>query len=93
MIRDTQAAKTCHGEGAHGEEDIFLCYFSDVEDFTGLGDLDVPRKSSNEASSSYILTNQFLDPSVDPDRKQPLMISIPEDTQVFSSLVGVERNF
>nr|XP_033517576.1 uncharacterized protein LOC117281839 [Nicotiana tomentosiformis] len=89
MIRDARAAETCHGEGAHGEEDLFRGYFADVEDVTGLGDLDVPRKNSNDASSSYTLTNQFPAPSVDPDRKRTLIISIPEDTQVFSAPVGV----
>lgn len=80
MIRDTQAADTSHGEGAYEDEDFFRGYFAHVEDITGLGDLDVLRKSSNEASSSYTLTNQFPPPSVYPDSKKPLIISIPEDT-------------
>lgn len=85
IIRDDQDVETCHGEDVHEVEYLFGSYFVKVEDVTDLGDLDVPRKSSNDASLSFKLTNQFSVPSVDPEHKQPLIISISEDSQVFSA--------
>nr|XP_016457047.1 PREDICTED: axoneme-associated protein mst101(3)-like [Nicotiana tabacum] len=49
MIRGAQAVETCHGEGAHGEEDPFRGYFIGVEDVTGPSDLETLKKSSSEA--------------------------------------------
>nr|XP_033507980.1 uncharacterized protein LOC117273022 [Nicotiana tomentosiformis] len=83
--------KTLHleMEGVHGVENSFRGYFVGVEDVTSLGDLDVPRKNSSEASSSFKLTNQFSAPSVDPGRKRSIIISIPKDARVLYPHVGV----
>ncbi|XP_070049633.1 uncharacterized protein [Nicotiana tomentosiformis] len=54
MIRDAQAVETCHGQGAHGEEDPFCGYFVGVEDVTGLSDLEAPKKSSGEVEVSCL---------------------------------------
>ncbi|XP_019236223.1 PREDICTED: uncharacterized protein LOC109216514 [Nicotiana attenuata] len=78
---------TCHDEGIREVEDPFSSYFAEVED-VGLCDLDVPRKSSIEASSSFKLTNQFPAPSVDHGRKRPLTILVPEDARLFSAPMG-----
>ncbi|XP_070044920.1 uncharacterized protein [Nicotiana tomentosiformis] len=48
MIRDAQAVETGHGDGAHGEEDPFRCYFIEVEYVTVLSDLEASKKSSSE---------------------------------------------
>ncbi|XP_009616812.1 uncharacterized protein [Nicotiana tomentosiformis] len=51
MIHNAQAVETCHGEGAHGEEDPFHGYFIGVEDVTGLSDLEALKKSSSEVGA------------------------------------------
>nr|XP_016433049.1 PREDICTED: uncharacterized protein LOC107759586 [Nicotiana tabacum] len=62
MIRDAQDVETCHGEGAHEEEDPFRGCFVGVEDVTGLSDLVAPKKSSGEAGVSCLFneTQQAL---------------------------------
>lgn len=47
-IEDAQAIETHHGEEVYEVDDLFDGYFAEVEDITGLGDLDVPRKKLNE---------------------------------------------
>lgn len=89
MLHDAQAVETCHWEGVHGAEDLFRGYFVGVEEVIDMGDLDVLRKSSSKASSSFNLTNQFSAPNVDPGLKLSIIISVPEDTRVLSALVGV----
>lgn len=69
MIHDAQDAEACHGEGAYREEDLFRGLFVRLEDVIGLSDLEVPKKSSGEASSSFKLTSQFPAPSFDPGCK------------------------
>ncbi|XP_019253718.1 PREDICTED: uncharacterized protein LOC109232411 [Nicotiana attenuata] len=81
MIEDAQDAETCHDVGVYSAEDPFHDYFVCVEDATGLGDLEIPKKSSNEASSSLKLTNRFSTPSVDPGRKRSIVISVPDDAR------------
>ncbi|XP_070046749.1 COP1-interactive protein 1-like [Nicotiana tomentosiformis] len=88
MIRDSQAVETCHGKGAHGEEDPFCGYFVGVEDVTGLNDLEAPKKSSGEACLSFKLTNQFSASSANPGRKQTIVISILENARVLAAPVG-----
>ncbi|XP_070056322.1 WEB family protein At5g55860-like [Nicotiana tomentosiformis] len=53
MIREARALKTLFIKGGHGREDPFREYFTGVEDITGLGDLEVSRKDSGEASSLF----------------------------------------
>lgn len=89
LIRDSQVVETCHGEGAHKEEDFFRDLFSGVEDVTGSGDLKILRKRLSEVSSSSIPTDQFLARSVYPERKQNIMITVLEDARVLGALIGV----
>ncbi|XP_070045749.1 interactor of constitutive active ROPs 4-like [Nicotiana tomentosiformis] len=62
---------------------------------TGLGDLEILRKSpslrASRPSSSPKLFNRFPAPSVDLGRKRSITISLSEDAQVISALVGVAR--
>lgn len=70
-----------HDEGVHSTEDPFRGYFVRVEDVTSLGDLEIPKNSSSEASSSLKLTNQFRSPNIDPRRKRSIIISVLEDAR------------
>nr|XP_016475947.1 PREDICTED: uncharacterized protein LOC107797561 [Nicotiana tabacum] len=54
MIRDTQAKEAYRGEGAHEEEDPFHGYFVGVEDVTGLGDSEAPKKRSGKVGVSCL---------------------------------------
>lgn len=74
-------------EGGEGS-DSFGNYFVGVEDASDLDDLVVPRKDSNEAPSTFRFIYQFPAPSIDPDRKRLVVISIPEDAHILSPLVG-----
>lgn len=64
-----------------------------MEDSTGLGDLEVPKKSSTSEAggpnSSSRLVNRFLTPIADPSRKRSIIITVPEDARVISAPVGV----
>lgn len=71
--------KTPHVEGTFGGEDLFRGCFPEVDDVVGLSDLEVPRKSLGESFSSFRLVSQFSAPSVNPECKQTIIISIPED--------------
>ncbi|XP_070042838.1 uncharacterized protein [Nicotiana tomentosiformis] len=75
MFDEARAAKEHSNEGAHGADDPLRSFFEGVdstivEDFSGLGDLEVPRKDSSlevgGLNSSPKLINQFLAPSNDP---------------------------
>ena len=76
-----------------------LCYCFDgmdstaTEDVTGLGDLEVPRKSSSSeaggSNSSLRLVNRFPTPSADPGRKRSIIITVLEDARVLSTPVGI----
>ncbi|XP_019237754.1 PREDICTED: MAP7 domain-containing protein 1-like [Nicotiana attenuata] len=56
-----------------------------LEDFIGLGDLEVPRKQPSSETgglnSSPKLISQFPAPSTDPGRKRLIIITIPEDAR------------
>ncbi|XP_070031104.1 uncharacterized protein [Nicotiana tomentosiformis] len=83
---------------AHGADDPFRGFFvgmdsTATEDVTGLGDLEVQKKNPSSGTSgpsaSPKLINRFPAPSVDPDRKRSIVISIPEDVRVLSTPVGM----
>lgn len=87
-FNEAQTVKLCLNEGAQGAEDLLRGFFDSVDsattkDVTGLGNLEVRRKSPssrlNEPSLSPKLINRFPAPSVDPDQNQSIFISILED--------------
>lgn len=88
LIRDTQAMETLHGEGTHREEDLFRSLFARIEDVTGLGDLEVLKESSGDASSSFKLTDQFLAPSIYRWHKRTIVVSVLEDVCILGAPVG-----
>lgn len=64
------------------------------EDYSRLGLLEVPKKDISlevgEPSSSSKLVRQFPTPSVDPELKRTVMLTIPRDARILSALVGVD---
>lgn len=86
MFNDAQTVKECPNKGDHMDS-------TPTEDVTGLGSLEVPRKSpssgTNGPSLSPKLINRLPALSVDPNQKRSIVISISEDARVLSSPVGV----
>lgn len=98
MLEEARAGKERSIEGAHGMDDPLRSFFygvysSDLEDFSGLGDLEVPRKDLSSKfdglNSSPKLINQFPSPSVNPGRKRSIIIIVLEDARVLFAPVGV----
>ncbi|XP_070050019.1 uncharacterized protein [Nicotiana tomentosiformis] len=98
MLEEALTAKEQSNEGAHGADDPLHSFFEGVdsaalEDFTGLGDLEVPRKQSSSKidglNLSPKLINQIPALSMDPNRKRSIIITVPEDARVLSTPVRV----
>nr|XP_016465642.1 PREDICTED: uncharacterized protein LOC107788473 [Nicotiana tabacum] len=98
MYNEAQTVKERPIEGTHGADNPFRGFFDSVdltatEDITGLGDLVITMKSpsseESEPSSSPKLVNRFPAPSVDPERKCSITVSLSEDARVLSAPVGV----
>lgn len=88
--------KERYNEGNHGADDPLRSFFEGVdstalEDLTGLGNLEVPRKQPSSENgglnSSPKLINQFPTLSTDPDSKMSIIITIPKDARVLSAPV------
>lgn len=60
------------------------------EEVTGFGGMPVPKKASwsgsTEPSSIHKLVDRFPAPSIDPDRRRKIVLSVPADSRIFSSL-------
>lgn len=90
MLKEAREGNERSNKGTHGADDPLWYFFDSVdssvlEDFSGFGDLEVPRKDlSSEVggtSSSPKLINQFPAPSSDPGRKSSIFLvarRIPE---------------
>nr|XP_033508878.1 uncharacterized protein LOC117273796 isoform X1 [Nicotiana tomentosiformis] len=97
MIREASMMEGRSNEGIQEPTDIhgFLDGLESAasEEVIGFGGLPIPKKTSWSGStmSSLVpkLVDQFPAPSIDPDRRWKVVLSIPEDTRIFSPPVGI----
>lgn len=98
MLEEAQEGKDKSSETAPGLDYALNMFFNGkdmtaLEDFFGLGHLEVQKKNepsgAGELSSSPKLVKQFSNPSVDPERKRTIVLTVPEDDRVLSASVGV----
>lgn len=94
MLKEAQAKKEKSNKGVHSAYDPLHSFFdgldsSALEDFSGLGDLEVSKKdTSSQAggpSSTPKLINQFLAPGMDPGHKRSVILTVSEDARVLSA--------
>lgn len=96
MFERTQADKEKSNKMTSGPNDALNTFFNGMdmtvlEDFSRLGLLEVPKKDvpsgAGEPRSSLKLVKQFPIPSVDPDRKRKVVLTILTDAR--SAPVGI----
>ncbi|XP_016463691.1 uncharacterized protein LOC107786686 [Nicotiana tabacum] len=95
MLEEAQAGKQKSSEGVQGSDDPLKSFFdgmdmSTLEDYFGLGHLEIPKPSgAGGPSSSPKLVKQFPAPSVDHGHKRMIVLAVPEDAWVLYAPVGV----